>query len=334
MGARRLDVGTAAGGASSVFVTGMERSGTRLLRTVLSAHAMIAPFPQSFVPNLIKRWRGGVRDGAELDAFLGELYTRTRFGKSPVPRGVLADRFGPRLPLGFPALAHGVVAAYSESQGKAEFTLWGDASPTFVRFLHTRRRLLDEVFGSYRVISIIRDGRAVLSSVLRAHAIRGGKFSTDVVELAARWRVAATLSSAVADPKVYHELRYEDLVSRPEETLRHVCTFLGVPFDVGMLDYRRLARVTPIHQLLAAPLMEERATAWQLEAPPQLLRIFDLLCRVELAGQGYGALPPSVRRSRMVVLGELLAYRLNRYRRRLSGKSRALGARAGVGDGG
>lgn len=43
-----------------------------------------------------------------------------------------------------------------------------------------------------------------------------------------------------------HVLRYEDLVSDPQRELNSICTFLGIPYDDGMLAY-------PSHTTYAAP---------------------------------------------------------------------------------
>jgi hypothetical protein len=36
----------------------------------------------------------------------------------------------------------------------------------------------------------------------------------------------------------WSQIKYEDLVTKPEETLKSICHFLGINFESGMLRYR------------------------------------------------------------------------------------------------
>src|SRR3546814_2490157 len=46
------------------------------------------------------------------------------------------------------------------------------------------------------------------------------------------------------------EVRYEDLVCRPEAILRQICAFIDEPYDSGMLDYSEDAKdVVPTESL-------------------------------------------------------------------------------------
>jgi hypothetical protein len=38
-------------------------------------------------------------------------------------------------------------------------------------------------------------------------------------------------------PKLYHEVSYEELVSRPAKTCETLCSFLGIPYDEGILRF-------------------------------------------------------------------------------------------------
>ncbi|MGH3548602.1 MAG: sulfotransferase family protein [Pseudonocardiaceae bacterium] len=83
-----------------------------------------------------------------------------------------------------------------------------------------------------RLIVLTRDGRAIVNSRLRKrpeisareHAAAWVKQMCGIEELALCW------------PGSVHRLRYEELTSRPESTLRALTDFLGVEFDPAMLD--------------------------------------------------------------------------------------------------
>lgn len=82
------------------------------------------------------------------------------------------------------------------------------------------------------LVVLTRDGRAVVNSDLRKqpgtsahdHAAAWVERMRDVEELASCW------------PGAVHRVRYEELASRPEPTLRTLTDFLGVAFDPAMLD--------------------------------------------------------------------------------------------------
>lgn len=84
------------------------------------------------------------------------------------------------------------------------------------------------------VIHIVRDGRAVLNSYLRAYP------QLTVEEISYRW-----LSNLEQCEQVYQsiasnrriQVRYERLASNPTSTIEAVCAFLDIPFETEMLEY-------------------------------------------------------------------------------------------------
>ena len=311
----------------------MERSGTTLLGTMLSEHSRICRAVPPFVANLFSRWPEGVAGPEELEPFLDELYGRTRFSHSPVPRDALRTRLGPLLPLTFRDLAAEVVAAHSAHEGKPDFVYWGDKTPWLVTVLHTNKAQFDRVLGDYQLITIVRDGRAVMSSAIRAQAAFGRGFRTDVVYLAAQWRRAATLGALFADEGRHLQVRYEQLIKRPAETLQAVCRFLDLPYEPGMLEYRRLGITSTIHRLVSEPPRPDRTEAWHTEGDARLLRVFDLLARSELRRAGYPRLPRALGRGFATVLWETASYWLEtRVRDRLRRAVARVRARHGAGE--
>ncbi|HEX5915417.1 MAG TPA: sulfotransferase, partial [Rubrobacter sp.] len=91
-----------------------------------------------------------------------------------------------------------------------------------------------------------RDGRDVCLSILNwKKAERAlGRFSTwaeDPITTAAVWwewhvRLGREDGGSLA-PKLYHEVSYEELVSRPAKACETLCDFLDVPYDEGILRF-------------------------------------------------------------------------------------------------
>lgn len=84
------------------------------------------------------------------------------------------------------------------------------------------------------IIHAVRDGRAVLNSYLRAYP------ELTVEAISDRWLKNLAYSQRIyenfpADRKM--RVRYEELATDPEGTMRSVCRRLGMPFEPSMLEY-------------------------------------------------------------------------------------------------
>ena len=85
-----------------------------------------------------------------------------------------------------------------------------------------------------KIISLVRDGRAVSNSLL-------GHGTKTMAEAALSWRRNNESAQRVIDdlPKSqWMHLRYEELCSDPEGTLRNICEFLGMDAREIVLDFR------------------------------------------------------------------------------------------------
>jgi hypothetical protein len=96
----------------------------------------------------------------------------------------------------------------------------------------------------------------------------------------------------------YQELRYEDLVADPVERLREVCAFLGLDFELAMLDYHRdVARERLLdHPKLAEPPGAGRSRSREQLSPAQAER-FEAIAGGLLAELGYERAVPQPRSS-------------------------------------
>jgi hypothetical protein len=112
--------------------------------------------------------------------------------------------------------------------------VWVEKTPRHVLHASRIRKLVPDS----RFIHMIRSGPAVVASIVdraRKHPERF-RGQEDPGYGIRQWNrsVRATLS-AMAEPG-HLVVRYRELASRPEETLRALCRPLGLTFEAGMLD--------------------------------------------------------------------------------------------------
>ena len=121
-----------------------------------------------------------------------------------------------------------IMLALAEEEGKS---IWCEKTPMHV---HHIGRLAKE-FPRAKFIHVIRDGRDCAASFHR-------RWQFDPVRTAYRWRCAVQAGRAqgAALGSRYHEVRYEDVTTAPEEHFQEICAFLGVPFEETILKPARL----------------------------------------------------------------------------------------------
>jgi hypothetical protein len=262
------------------FVVGSARSGTTLLRLMLNAHSKIAVPPESrFVVELYKPGEVEV----EVDPFLAELAQHKRFQHWNLPVEAIKNETGGRALLPYRDLIEAAYRAYASARKKE---VWGDKTPRYVLDIP----LLADLFPEARFIHVVRDGRNVALSY--ADVPFGPK---TVARAADRWKTrvrAGMLSGRPLRPERYTELFYEELVSDAEGQLHNICSFLGVSFESGMLDYRERAKDDVLERARRYnPHVTERPTAgvrsWKRQMTSLQVAVFESVAGDLLTELGY-----------------------------------------------
>ncbi|HYH62150.1 MAG TPA: sulfotransferase, partial [Solirubrobacterales bacterium] len=231
---RRLH-GAAEPGLPAPFVVGVGRSGTTLLRLMLDAHSTMAVPPETHFFGSLLDASGRVRFGPAqaLAAITEDQHRRWNdFGLEPAE---LMARFEAIPRFNITDALRAFYELYAEKQGKER---WGDKTPDYIKRMRRIKRVLPEA----RFIHVIRDGRDVALSTNKRIIERGHRDPLPAKRSARRWR--NRIEKARADgPKLgeYLEIRYEDLVTDTEPTLRRVCQFIELEFEPAMLRYHETA---------------------------------------------------------------------------------------------
>lgn len=257
-----------------IFILGVPRSGTTLLRTILDSHPAIACGPET-------PWLGGhqPRSVMELWRFLRE----DRHGYCAsygMPREVVtaaAREFVSRL-----------MNDYAASKGK---TRWAEKTPDNVLYVD----FLLELFPEAKVVHLVRDGLdvAMSTSVVAEHRKGISDWHEKNLSLAPgvapvantpfnallKWNHWNRLIERSLAGREHFRLSYERLVSEPEAALRELMAFVGERFEPAMLDYTKAKHDYPDWEWgsadvkLAGGIQRARVGRARRELPPVQLEV-------------------------------------------------------------
>ncbi len=271
-----------------IFIVGVHRSGTTLLRYMLGSHSRIYIPPESdFIPYFFLRDPTGELSDERIARMLRIIFERYRFvkewqGDPPAP-----GRFIASLPARTPAAF--LDALYGAYAGQYGAERWGDKTPIYASYL----ALIHRIFPNAQFLHIIRDGRDAALSMLDKYERE--EFHVDVFFAARNWvrriRRAQRAGSRLG-PNLYYELRYERLIQDPEGELRAICGFLGETFEPDMLEYHQVAReriATDSHFFsnVRNPPSRQRIDRWQSEMPVKDQRLVQFVSGRLLTELGY-----------------------------------------------
>jgi hypothetical protein len=215
-----------------IFVVGMNGSGTTMLLDCLGRHPALYAFPAEtrLIPYLISRESGygNLQDDGNFlrlwDAVRNLTVFRDANGNAPVP---LPPNWRDH-PRCLAAILDASFMFFAAREGKAR---WCEKTPQHVQHLLE----LAQQFPSAKFIHVVRDGRDCAVSFHRRWRRRP--------ELTMfRWKKVVSAGREQGTrlgPNRYLQIRYEDLTARPETLLSGICQFLGVPFDVAVLESAR-----------------------------------------------------------------------------------------------
>lgn len=270
-----------------IFIVGCPRSGTTLLQLMLHAHPDIAIPPENrfLLESYDRRQRfGDLRDELNRRQLAHFIVKRRRskvrdygLGQRATHRRIVqtAPTVG--------SAARVVFRSYAARFGKRR---WGDKRPAYIQRLDVILRL----FPDAQIIHIIRDGRDCVSSLKRMPWWSGGSIAAIYT-----WRSAIVKGRAAAarlPADSYVEVRYEDLVTAPEQQLRRMCAFLGEPFDEAMLAPHQVAEVAvperKVWHTRTREAVDDRALRrWEEDLEPWELDLFEFVSARQLRRHGY-----------------------------------------------
>lgn len=215
-----------------LFIVGMHRSGTKLLRNLLNQHPRISiPTIEScFIPYLINKFGNPPQfeDESEFQNFY-EALRETTFWGNMHSMGLTLNKEYLERELKNRTLwseIFEIIFKFYIPPEKDKDVIWGDKTPQYL----PRIRLLKTLYPQAKFIHIIRHPGDYCISAKKA-------WGKSIYRSANSWRheieKAREVGSELKDD--YLEVFYENLVEKPEKELIEICNFLECEFTYNML---------------------------------------------------------------------------------------------------
>jgi len=145
----------------------------------------------------------------------------------------LREQVGQCAPGDFATVFGRLLEEYARRQGRPR---WGEKSPYSYRWAKDMMKW----FPAATFVHIIRDPRDVAASLRDVRFTDGLHywFTTSPAVVGLEWRESTNVAEQLQKscPSRYRALRYEDLVTQPEETVRALCKFVDEEFLPEILD--------------------------------------------------------------------------------------------------
>lgn len=273
---------------SPVFVVGLGRSGTTMLRLMLHQHSAFAMLSETwFGPRVWdRRWAFPFRQTTGrffermVDSFISLL---NKYDDFPMDLEMYRHNI-----LSCPqSLSSMLTLLGRQWASQHEKPLWGEKTPVHVRYLSVLARM----YPGLKVVHIVRDPRDVALSLAEAPFVQ----CADPVCWAIEWlrgmeieEQQKKLEPALEGRLLY--VRYEDLVTEPERVLTDVCEHLEQNFDAKMLDFQGAAQLAPSLPWMSAlqhPLSQKRIGRWRKELDRFEVELIESLCGQRMRNLGY-----------------------------------------------
>jgi len=272
-----------------VFIVGVQRSGTTLLRLILNSHSTIAiPEEARFLtPLLSKRVAARPIRGGGLNRLINYLRENDQFRLWNYDRSAFFSHLESCDEISLKELIEAMYNSYADSEGKSR---WADKSLFFDSV-----GLLSSLFPEAQFIHVVRDGRGVFSSWRTMDPSKNHPTSMALDWTYKLYRIERALANV--PPEKAKVVRYEDLISRPEETVRDICEFIGAEFEPAMMGFHETSsRYIGDHhsELIFKPIDDSNMAKWKRKLTRKEVDAFTIFGSRGLRKYGYEVPEPAM----------------------------------------
>jgi hypothetical protein len=208
-------------GDNLIFIISQPKAGSTLLQRILAGHEDIQTSAETWL--MLHPTYGLRKTGITADYNANWAATGVQEFLDNYADGAQTYVEGVR------SFAETIYGRVLEKHGKRLFL---DKTPRYTMIVDQ----LYELFPKARFILLLRNPLAILKSELHTYVGEDwpvlSNFASDLVAAPDRLIAARDILGDAA-----LEVRYEDLVTAPEDTVRALCEFLRIEFDAAMLNY-------------------------------------------------------------------------------------------------
>lgn len=257
-----------------IFIVGVQRSGTTLLRLILNAHSEIAiPEEARFLsPILVKDSVDKIYKGNELQNVIQYFRNNGQFALWNFNSTDFFNELESTEEISVKDLITLMYTNYCTKEGKQ---IWGDKSLFFGSI-----DILQKLFPDARFIHIVRDGRDIFDSWRKMDATK-----SNPAVMALDWAYKETkINNAFThiSKKNQLTLKYEDLLKNPQEVVTLVCDFLDITYEDTLLEFYKSSEqyIGKHHSKLIFNKIDSQNTLkWKITLNRRDLAIFTSLAR-------------------------------------------------------
>lgn len=206
---------------SPIFIVGMPRSGTTMLRSILNKHPRIAiSYETHFINFWMQEHRDiDISDKKQFERFWNKFAASDRFLSLQISKDLVFARIRKYPSINWKIIFDCLMKEYANKIGKERC---GEKTPAHYAFLD----VLFEWYPDCRVIWMVRDPRAVAASYLQTPWSNGS-----IIGPARRWKSSIQFLIKREKDKRILILKYEDLVNEKVNYLEKVFNFIDEKFE-------------------------------------------------------------------------------------------------------
>jgi hypothetical protein len=277
----------------NVFIVSSGRSGSTLLQSILNASGQIyIPQESDFItrghPFYHDKVVYGDQDYEQLAAFFC-LTTVQNWGLS---RASIASALKTQKPQSFGEVISVICRSAHELAGTQEIA-WGIKRPVLI----ARLNRIFAIYPDAKIVHVCRDGRDVFLSYQAVHKNSTVKFGPKgVITNALYWVDSLRRIEQMQRDRTF-EVKYEDIISRPQETLSDLFSFLGLTYDPaiseGFKDYEKNQGIVPkvfqkdTHSKLSGTLDASNSQKYRQKMSRAQILCYEILAEPYLKKYGY-----------------------------------------------
>lgn len=236
---------------SPLFIIGNPRSGTSLLRLILTSHSCILIPPEcGFIIWLHEKYANWQitdnNDTIRVELFLNDLLACKKFDTWLLDRAIIEAQIHDNQPATYAELCCVVYSSFGLVAGKT-LGIWGDKNNFHLNHLNE----LLNLYKNARFLHLVRDGRDVACSYREVMTAQSNSpyapiLETRIADIALEWssnvmKIESFLSTMPSEAAM--TIRYEDLVLTPSSIVMSICKWLSLPFETDMLNFHQQNKI-------------------------------------------------------------------------------------------